>query len=50
MVDKVPEHRTPPSPEAIEKAREKQLDALREVRRILKQAHAFTVKPHAIAG
>jgi hypothetical protein len=50
VVDKMPEQRTPPSREAIDQARERQLTALREVRRLLKQAHTIAARPRAIAG
>ena len=40
VVDKIPERRTPPSKEAIQQAREKQMSALRELRRLLKQPSA----------
>ncbi len=49
VIDRVPEHRTPPHPEAIRQAREKQMAALREVRRLLTRAHVISGNPHAAA-
>jgi hypothetical protein len=40
VVDRVPEHRTPPNPDAIRQARDKQMAALREMRRWLTKANA----------
>jgi len=38
----MPEHCTPPHREAIRQARDKQLAALREVRRLLTRAHVIS--------
>ena len=47
VVDKMPEHCTPPHPEAIRQDRDKQMAALREMRRWLTKAHAKMRAPAA---
>ena len=49
VIDKVPEHHTPPSRQAIEQARQRQMTALREVRRLLVQASAMAIRAAARA-
>jgi hypothetical protein len=47
VVDIVPEHCTPPHPEAIRQAREKQMAALREMRRWLTKAGVSSMRTPA---
>lgn len=44
VVDIVPEHCTPPNPEAIRQTREKQMAALREMRRWLTKAGVSSMR------
>ena len=47
VVDKVPERHMPPSPELIQQARQRQLIALQEVRRLLLRQHPREIAPLA---
>jgi hypothetical protein len=47
VVDRVPEHCTPPNPEAIRQARDKQMAALREMRRWLTKAGVGSMRTPA---